>query len=133
MSKRIFSDEELKALRNNPNVATCTNRYINFSKAFKLLAVKAYQGGQSAKTIFQQAGFDLNVVGKQTPKFRLMSWKKIYKNKGEAGLKIESRGRGGGRKVKDKSSSDVEYLQAKIAYLEAENNFLRTLKTKNKI
>ena len=132
MSKRIFSEEELSALRNNPNVASCTNRYINFSKEFKLKAVLSYyQEGQSAKSTFKQAGFDLNVIGNTTPKFRLMAWKKTYKTKGETGLKVESRGCNGGRRSKHQAN-DVEYLQAKIAYLEAENDFLRKLKTKNK-
>ena len=82
--------------------------------------------------IFKEAGFDLNVIGRHTPKFRIRDWKKIYKAKGEKGLATESRGKNGGRRSKDKQSTDMEYLQAKIAYLEAENNFLKNLKTKNK-
>jgi transposase-like protein len=131
MSKRIFSEGELETLRNNPNVAKCSSKSITFSKDFKLKAVKTYyEDGQSANIIFRQAGFDLAVIGRTTPKFRLRDWKKIYKTKGETALNTESRGRGGGRR--SKQDDDVEYLQAKIAYLEAENSFLKKLKTKNK-
>jgi transposase-like protein len=133
MSKRIYSTDQIKALGDNPNVAKCSNKSITFSKEFKIKAVKAYyQGGQSPNMIFKEAGFDLNVIGRYTPKFRLRDWKKIYKAKGEKGLATESRGKNGGRRSKDKQSTDMEYLQAKIAYLEAENNFLKNLKTKNK-
>lgn len=132
MSKRIFSEEELKVLRSNPNVAKCSNKSITFSREFKLNAVKAYyEQGHSANSIFKQAGFDLNVIGKTTPKFRMRDWKKIYKTKGETALNTESRGRGGGRRSKPQAT-DIEYLKAKVAYLEAENDFLKKLKTKNK-
>lgn len=132
MSKRIFSEEELKVLRNNPNVAGCSSKSVTFSKDFKVKAVKSYyEQGQSANSIFRQAGFDLTVIGRTTPKFRLRDWKKIYKTKGVTALNTETRGRSGGRRSKYQAN-DVEYLQAKIAYLEAENAFLRKLKTKNK-
>ena len=132
MSKRIFSEEELEKLRNNPNVAKCSKKSITFARQFKLKAVKSYyEQGQSANSIFKQAGFDLNIIGKTTPKFRMRDWKKIYKTKGEVALNTESRGRNGGKRSA-RAPDDLEYLQAKIAYLEAENAFLKKLKTKNK-
>lgn len=132
MSKRIFSEEQLKVLHANPNIAKCSEKSITFSRQFKLHAVKAYyEQGQSANSIFKQAGFDLNVIGKATPKFRMRDWKKIYKTKGETALNTESRGRSGGKRSA-RAPDDVEYLQAKVAYLEAENAFLKKLKTKNK-
>ena len=133
MNKQTYSPEQLQALRNNPNVAKCSTKSITYSKDFKLRAVKAYYStGQSPNTIFLEAGFDLNVIGRSRPKSCLRDWKKIYKIQGETGLTIESRGKNGGRKPKTKESKDIEYLQTKIAYLEAENNFLRNLKTKTK-
>ena len=133
MSKRVYSPEQLQALRDNPNVAKCSNKSITYSKDFKIKAVKAYYDtGQSPNAIFLEAGFDLNVIGKGKPKSCLRDWKSIYKAKGETGLNTEGRGKDGGRKPKTKESKDIEYLQTKIAYLEAENNFLRNLKTKTK-
>lgn len=132
MSKRIFTADQIRDLQSNPNVAKCSSKSITFSKEFKVKAVKAYyEEGLSANTIFREAGFNLNVIGKTTPKFRLRDWKKIYKARGEKALNTESRGRQGGKKSADKLD-DPEYLKAKIAYLEAENNFLRNLKTENK-
>ena len=47
------------------------------------------------------------------------------------GEMTENRGRNRWKKPRG-DDLDVEYLQTKIAYLEAENNFLRNLKTKTK-
>jgi transposase len=133
MSKLRYSEEQVNALQRNPNVKKCSSKSITYSKDFKIRAVKAWlEQGQSPKTIFQSAGLDPKVIGQWKPENCLKLWRKIYKARGEAGLAVENRGKNGGRKAKDKPSSDVEYLQAKVAYLEAENNFLRNLKTKNK-
>ena len=133
MSNIIYSPEQLDILRNNPNVDKCSPKSITYSKAFKLQAVKSYYDeALSPNVIFVSAGFDLNIIGKRKPKECLRLWKQIYKTKGPEDLLKENRGKSGGRKPKTKESVDIEYLQTKIAYLEAENNFLKNLKTKTK-
>lgn len=133
MSNHLYSPEQLEMLQKNPNVAKCSERSITYAKDFKTRAVKAYyQDGQSPNMIFVQAGFDLNAIGRKQPKECLRRWRTIYKTKGEKELIKEHRGRPRGHKAK-LDESDPNYLKAKIAYLEAENNFLRNLKTKNKI
>lgn len=133
MSKIMYSAEQVKALSANRNVKKCSSKSITYSKDFKLRAVKAWlEEGQSPNAIFKQAGLDPAVIGKWKPQACLKLWKRIYKARGEAGFARENRGRSGGRRPKDKQSTDVEYLQTKIAYLEAENNFLRNLKTNTK-
>jgi transposase len=133
MSKIKYSPEQVKTLQSNPNVKKCSSKSITYSHDFKVRAVKAWlEQGQSPNTIFKRAGLDPEIIGQWRPENCLKLWRKIYKTHGEAGLAHENRGKNGGRKPKDKQSKDVEYLQAKIAYLEAENNFLKNLKTKNK-
>jgi len=133
MGKLRYSEEQVKTLQANPNVKKCSDKSITYSKDFKLRAVKTFYEGQSANAIFKLAGLDPAVIGKWKPRACLKLWKRIYKTHGEAGFAQENRGRSGGRRPKDQRSADVKYLQAKVAYLEAENNFLRNLKTKNKI
>ena len=130
MNRSLYSEGQVKALQGNPNVAKCSSKAITYRKEFKIRAVKEYyEQGMGPNAIFQKAGFNLDVLGRDKPKNCLKLWKKVYKTKGEAGLNIENRGRMGGRRKADKSE-DAEYLKTKIAYLEAENNFLRKLKTK---
>ena len=128
MSKYLYSSEQLRLLRSNPNVLKCSPKSITYSKDFKIKAINAYLEGKGPSTIFLEAGFDLEAIGMEKPKDCLKAWRKIYKNKGQGEVTKETRG----RKPKDKQIIDIEYLETKIAYLEAENNFLRNLKTKTK-
>lgn len=133
MSKRRFTTEQIENLRKNVNIAKCSDKAITYGKDFKVRAVKQYRDeGVSAKQIFKEAGFDLNVIGKNKPKECLRQWRWIFKIKGAPGLMTETRGRGGGRpRVKELTDKKkIEYLEAKVAYLKAENDFLAKLRAK---
>lgn len=133
MERANYSTTQIEALLGNPNVVKCSSKAITYRKEFKIWAVKEYyDNGLGPNSIFLKAGFNLNILGRDKPKNCLKLWRKVYKAKGETGLSTETRGKNGGRKPKFKESTDLEYLQIKIAYLEAENNFLRNLKTKTK-
>lgn len=132
MSKRIFTREQVEQLLSNENVAH-VGRTIAYSKDFKVKAVKLYEEqGLTSKEIFIQAGFDLDMIGKEKPKNLMRDWRKIYALKGDSGLKIETRGKGGGR-PRAKNLTDAErirWMEAEIAYLKAENDFLAKLRAK---
>jgi len=85
--------------------------------------------------IFKRAGFDIDVIGRETPKNCLKDWRKIFREKGLQELAVENRGRGkGGGRPKTNWSNDkekIKYLETKIAYLKAENDFLAKLRKKS--
>ena len=132
MSKRIFTKEETEVLQSNPNVHKCSKRSISYHKDFKIKAVKQYKDGLTSKEIFNLAGFDLNVIGRDSPKSCLKCWNKIYRQKGVVGLEIDTRGKNGGRrKTKEIIEKDkIKRLEAEVAYLKAENDFLVKLRAK---
>ena len=136
MSKRIFTKEEEEYLLKNENIANCSERSITYSKDFKIKAVKQYEQGLTSGDIFRQAGIDLNLIGRKTPKYCLRRWNKTYRQKGEKALTIESRGRnstGRPQKPIDKSDADkLKRLEAEVAYLKAENDFLAKLRAKKR-
>lgn len=128
-----FTNEECLELRKNPNVTKCSNKAITYNKEFKLKAVRQYlDENLSCSEIFRLAGFNLNVMGKSTPKDLISDWKRIYRIYGEGGLINERRGKGGGRlKTKDLTEKErLERLEVQVAYLKAENDFLRRLRAK---
>lgn len=130
MSKRRFNKEQINELIKNKNVVKCSEKSIKYTSAFKIKAVKQYnEDGLTANQIFKEAGFDRCLIGKNNPKDCLQLWKKIYAAKGESGLSTENRGKGGGRpKIKYKSDKEkIKYLEAKVAYMDAENDFLAKL------
>ena len=133
MDKPKFSKEQIRELLNNHNVVKCSEKAITYAKGFKIEAVKQYnEEGKTARQIFREAGFDLRVIGKDTPKDCLSDWRRIFKIRGAEGLLTDARGRHKGR-LKTKWSTDadkIKWLEAKVAYLKAENDFLAKLRAK---
>lgn len=133
MGKRNFKAEEIASLLQNKNVVRCSNKSITYSHEFKVQAIKKYKEGISSREIFESAGFDLNLIGIDTAYDRIKEWNKIAREKGEASLSSENRGRGSRGRPKLKGLTDqerLEYLEAKVAYLKAENEFLTQLRKK---
>lgn len=135
MGKRIFTEEQRGELGKNVNVARCSVKSITYSTDFKVEAVRRYAEGQGAREIFRQAGFDLETIGKKQPKECLRRWNGIFREKGKEGLS-EKRGASGlqGRKqTKNISAADkIKRLEAEVAYLKAENDFLAKLRAKRR-
>ncbi|PIR78566.1 MAG: hypothetical protein COU28_01005 [Candidatus Magasanikbacteria bacterium CG10_big_fil_rev_8_21_14_0_10_36_16] len=132
MSKRRFNKEQIEQLVNNQNVSKCSEKAITYNKEFKIRAVREYQKGLSSRQIFKEAGLDIDLVGKYSAKNCVMDWVKLYKVKGIDSLSVETRDRYGGRpKTKWSTDADkIKYLEAKVAYLKAENDFLAKLRAK---
>lgn len=133
MSKRIFNKEQIETLLQNLNVAGCSERSISYHRDFKILAVGKHQKGLPPSEIFRQAGFDIGMIGRKTPKDCLRRWKRIFKEKGLSGLKTDGRGqsKGGGRPKGLANLTDKEKLkrlEAEVAYLKEENRFLAKLR-----
>jgi len=136
MSKRIFTKEQIEILLQNENVAGCTNKSIAYHKDFKILAVKKYKEGLPSFEIFKQAQFNMDIIGRETPKQCLRRWRKIERANGELGLKTDNRGRpksnGHKKDMADLSDKDkLKRLEAEVAYLKEENRFLAKLRKKS--
>jgi len=131
----MFTGEEIRELSKNENVVKCSEKAISYSKAFKIEAVRLYnEDGFGSREIFENAGFNLEIIGKDKPSGCLNRWCRINRTKGTAGLETEARGRGGGRpKTKDLSLADkLARLEVEVAYLKAENDFLAKLRAKRR-
>lgn len=132
MSRTRFSEEQIKQLLNNQNISKCSEKSITYSKDFKIRAVRQYQSGLTSRQIFKEAGLGVELVGVYTASNCIRDWVKIFKSRGSDGLSVEARGRYGGR-PKTKGLTDaykIKYLEAKVAYLKAENDFLAKLRAK---
>jgi len=132
MSKRILNEDQITDLRRNINVDRCSERSISYNKDFKIKAVRQYNEDRlSAKEIFELAGFDIKIIGKDKPKDSLKNWTRIYKRKGMLGLQEEQRGKVGRPRKNELGGEDkIKRLEAQVAYLKAENDFLVKLRAK---
>jgi len=106
---------------------------MTYTKDFKLLAIKLYEQGLASSEIFRDAGFDTDVIGKYQPKECLKRWLRVFRAKGENGLSGQrgKTGRGGRPRTKGVTEADrIKRLEAEIAYLKLENDFLAKLRAK---
>ncbi|MFC0301064.1 HTH domain-containing protein, partial [Virgibacillus soli] len=65
MSKKLFTDQEQKLLMKHPYVKAVSEKAITYTDGFKARAIKEYEEGKFPRQIFEDAGFDLEIVGKQ--------------------------------------------------------------------
>lgn len=130
MSKNIYTEYQMKELEKNPNVARVSDRSISYHSAFKIKAVKEYHAGKTPSQIFIENGFNLDVIGKDQPKRSLKRWRDTFEKFGEVGFESERRGKGSSGRPASKELSAEEKLkkaEARIKFLEAENDFLKKL------
>jgi hypothetical protein len=99
-----------------------------------LAAVKAYLEGKGPADIFKEAGFNLEIIGRDIPNGCLKRWRKTFASQGETGLLEERRGKGSpGRPVMEVSvEKRLAQAEARIKLLEAENDFLKKLEALEK-
>lgn len=63
MGRGLLTTEEIKKLKENPYVEEINDSRITYSEDFKLHFVKEYFSGKKPVRIFQDAGFDVKVLG----------------------------------------------------------------------
>ena len=130
MRKRKFTEEQKLELQKNPNVKKVTSVGVLYKDIFKKEAIGLYEKGISAIDIFIQAGFNIEIIGRENPSKILSKWRcGIGYNPNEIKTKENIK-----HKVKlntDKctySDKDIKRIIARNKYLEAENDFLKKLR-----
>ena len=119
---------EINQLKQNPNIVEVTKNSISYLPEFKVKAVKSNIEGKSPISIFRDNGFNLDIIGKDIPRKRLYIWRQVYEESGELGLLIENRGRKQSNEPKNLSVEEqLKKAEAKIKFLEVENEFLKKL------
>lgn len=122
MSKKIFSDSEIKDLSTNKYVKNVTEKGITYTNEFKLLFVAEYEMGKTSRQIFENAGFDIDVIGIKRVQCSSLRWRQSYKDKGVLGLQ-DTRTLNSGRtlnreltveEVLAKKDAEIEYLKAEL-------------------
>ena len=118
-----FSKSIKDLLEKNPNILEVSSQ-LSYTFKFKKEAVKAYKSGTSPKEIFRRANIDLSLFSAKYAKNSVWRWVKIVEKYGIEGLREEHRGKNAtGRPPKKRFKSKQE----EIAYLRAENDFLKKL------
>lgn len=128
MSKITFSTKEIITLQKNPNVQRVSERSITYTDAFKNKFMDEYLAGKLPRQIFDENGFDVDVIGIKRIEQSAHRWKKAYERNGLIGL-TDSRKTGSGRPLKREltPSEVMERQEARIKLLEGQVELLKKL------
>ncbi len=126
MSKITFTDQEVEELRKNPYVKRVTNLAITYSWEFKIHFIEESQKGKWARVIFEECGFDTDVLGKERILAASKRWRKADKRR--EGLRDTRKGSSGRpRKTPMTQEQLIQKLKAENEYLKQEIRFRQEL------
>jgi transposase len=127
MGIHYFTDEQVIELSKNPNVKHVSNKSITYQESFKEHYLEAYSQGKTARAIFIEAGFNVEVLGDSRIKSSCKRWRK--QSKRLEGVKDTRKGGSGRPITKDLTKDEIiERQKAQIEYLKQERDFLLELK-----
>lgn len=128
MSKKLFSNEEILCLSKNKYVKSVSERGVTYTDEFKSLFIAKYTMGNLPIQIFEDAGFDVNVLGNHRIWCASKRWRAAYKKLGELGLRDTRKFRNG-RPLKRELTHEeiIAKKDAEIAYWKAEAELLKKI------
>lgn len=128
MSKKDFSEKEIKILSQNKYVNSVTSQKITYTNEFKLLLIAAHDNGKTTKQIFEECGFDVETLGMIRIKAAGKRWRRTFKEEGVLGLDD-------GRKLVNMKTVNKSLalkeqnskLEAQVKLLKSENELLKKI------
>ena len=132
MSKKIFTEQEILELSKNKYVKNVTAKGITYTNEFKLQFIAEYENGKTSRAIFEDAGFDVNIIGIKRIDSASLRWRKAYNDKGILGLE-DTRTLNSGRTLNRELTIEeiIAKKDAEIAYLKAELELIKSFNIKN--
>ena len=127
MAKYFFTTEQIAELRKNPNVASVTTGVLTFTADFKKHAYDERHRHKSMRQIFEEAGFDIDIIGiKRIENFTAALEKQAMREAGFEDLRKDNRRREP-TTPEASMAKQMRHLEHKVAYLEQENAFLKKI------
>ncbi len=128
MSIKVFTEEEIKQLKMNPNVKRVSSKSIVYTLEFKINFMHEYRGGKMPRQIFKENGFDVDIIGMKRIEQCATRWKRQYEDGGVVSLEDSRKNNRGRYKHETQTKEqEVEELKAKIALIELEIDMLKKL------
>ena len=128
MSKKTFSSAQIKKLSKNKYVKNITEKGITYTNEFKMHFIAEYEIGKTPRQIFENAGFNIDIVGIERVKSSSRRWRKSYNDKGVMGLD-DTRTLNSGRTINRELTLEqiLAKKDAEIQYLKAELELVKKL------
>lgn len=129
MSKKLFTEEEIIILKQNKYVKKVTSKGITYTDEFKRIFIDENGNGKLPRIIFEECGFNIDIIGMQRIKSSASRWRTAFKNGGAIKL-TDTRKYNTGRPIEKDLSIEEKYkkLEAKMKLLQAENELLKKVR-----
>ncbi|WP_233711205.1 IS3 family transposase [Lederbergia citrisecunda] len=126
MTKKHFSEKEIKLLSNNPYAKSVSSKGITYSDEFKRILIAETENGKTPRQVFEDHGFDVELIGIVRVHKAAYRWRKAFKESGVFGLQ-DARTTNSGRPSEKELSLEEKNakLEAQIHLLRAENELLK--------
>jgi transposase len=129
MSKKIFTEKEIKLLSANKYVRSVSSKGITYTDEMKHVFIAEREKGKFARDIFEECGFDVDVLGIQRIKSASKRWQKAFTENGISGLRDTRAGNSGRPRERDLSLEEKNTrLEAQINLLMAEIELLKKIR-----
>jgi transposase len=129
MSKKTFTDKEIKQLSTNAYVKAVSSKGITYTNEFKGHFIAEKEKGKFARQIFEEAGFDTEIIGMVRIHAASKRWSVAYKKNGVLGLNDTRKGNSGRPRERKLSLEEKNArLEAQINLLKAENELLKKIR-----
>lgn len=125
MSKKLFTDVQVKKLSKNKQIKNVTNKGITYTNEFKYKLVKECENYKKfPQEVFRECGIDSEIVGKGRIEASAHRWRKQLNYIGKiTDTRTTNSGNTLKRELSDKEK--LERAEARIKLLEAENELLK--------
>jgi len=128
MSSKIFTGKEIELLSRNQYVEAVSMKGITYTDEFKRIFIAAHKQGKFPREIFEDHGFDINILGMSRVKSADIRWRAAYRKNGICGLHDTRKDNSGRPKDKELSIEEkYSRLQAQNNLLKAENELLKKM------
>lgn len=128
MSNKLFTKEEMSILSKNKYVKNVSIKGITYTDEFKSIFIVENKKGKFPRKIFEECGFDINILGIKRIKSAGNRWRAAYRKNGVCGLTDTRKSNTGRPSEKNLSLKEkYERLEAKNNLLKAENELLKKI------
>jgi hypothetical protein len=128
MSTKVFTQEEIEVLSKNPYVKNVSSKGITYTDEFKRIFISENEKGKFPRNIFEDHGFDINILGIHRVESSRKRWRTAFRENGICGLNDTRKGNSGRPSKKELSIEEkYERLKAENNLLKAENELLKNI------
>lgn len=127
MSKKIFTEQELKTLRENKYTYNVTPNTISFTREFKTIFYEEYLRGEVPRLILEKYGYPAEILGKQRIWGIAQCIKKEYDKHGEFHEGALPQSAPSDNTEQMTPGESIRHLRHEVDYLKQEMEFLKKI------